>query len=113
MRELNDKFRKQLPVMTDIPGRIMLTIGIQELCSTETEPMVHLPALFEFIRNYNDFNADNDPWNERNFGNFEFQGEHCFWKTDYYAPDMMSGAEDPSDPYRSFRVITIMVASEY
>jgi len=113
IRELNDRFRKRLPVVTDIPGRVMLTVGIKELCSTEAEPMVHLPALFELIRTYDDFNYNNDPHAEHDFGNFKFQGETCFWKTEYYAPDMMSGAEDPSDPHRSFRVITIMLAREY
>ena len=91
----------------------MLTQGIQALCSTDKEPMVHLSALFDLLRSYDDFSQDNDLYGEHDFGNFEFQGETCFWKIDYYAPDMMSVAEDPSDPHRSFRVITIMAAREY
>ena len=72
IRDLNDRFRRGIPNVGDIPGRVMLTIGIQELCSTETEPMVHLPALFELIRTYDNFNYNNGPWNERDFGNFQF-----------------------------------------
>ena len=95
------------------PGRVMLTQGIQALCSTDREPMVHLSAPFELLRSYDDFSCDNDPYGEHDFGNFEFQGETCFWKIDYYAPDMLSGAENPADPHKSLRVLTVMSASEY
>ena len=113
IRDLNDRFRRTIPNVKDIPGRVMLTQGIQALCSTDAEPMVYLGDLFELVRGYDDFNGSNDPYSEHDFGNFEFKGEACYWKIDYYAPDMLSGAEDPSDPYRSLRVITIMIASEY
>lgn len=40
--------------------------------------------------------------------------EKIFWKIDYYADKSCTeGAEDPSDAARSFRVLTIMLASEY
>lgn len=40
--------------------------------------------------------------------------EKIFWKIDYCADRSCArGSEDPADPTRSFRVLTIMLASEY
>jgi hypothetical protein len=62
---------------------------------------------------FKDFNADNDPHGEHDFGNFELGGERFFWKIDYYDKEMEGGSEDPSDPEQTTRVLTIMLALEY
>lgn len=67
----------------------------------------------EAVRSFDSFDADNDPYREHDFGAFDFHGEKVFWKIDYYAPDLASGAEDPADPQSTVRVLTIMRASEY
>ena len=57
----------------------------------------------------------NDPYGEHDFGAISTPGdESVFWKIDYYADDRVEyGADDPGDPSRSFRVLTIMLATEY
>jgi Protein of unknown function (DUF3768) len=50
---------------------------------------------------------------EHDFGNFQIEGETYFWKIDYYALDMAGGSEDPADPEKTARVLTIMSADEY
>ena len=35
IRDLNDRFRKNIPTVSDIPGRVVMTSGIQELTNTE------------------------------------------------------------------------------
>ena len=58
------------------------------------------------------FTSDNDPHGEHDFGTFEVAGETYFFKLDYY-PDMEGGSEDPADPTKTTRVLTIMRADEY
>ena len=65
------------------------------------------------MQGFNRFNADNDPHGEHDFGNFKLGGESYFFKVDYYSPDLDGGSEDPTDPNKTTRVLTIMFASEY
>ena len=57
----------------------------------------------------------NDPHGERDFGVVEFQGHKIFWKVDVYANDgtFLWGSETPWDAEQSFRVVTIMLASDW
>lgn len=113
IREQNDRFRKAIPLPVGVPGQVMMTSGIQGLCNEEMEPNKHLPALFEAVRNFDDFSEDNDPYHDHSFGAFEFRGERVFWKVDYYDADLKFGSEDPSDLSKTCRVLTIMLACEY
>jgi hypothetical protein len=56
---------------------------------------------------------DNDPHGERDFGAYEHNGQRIFWKIDYYDTTLTKGSEDPGDPDKTVRVLTIMLASEY
>ena len=60
-----------------------------------------------------DFTEDNDPHGEHDFGSFELAGRKFFWKIDYYDANMEFGSEDPADPAKTTRVLTIMLAEEY
>ena len=57
----------------------------------------------------------NDPHGERDFGVVEFQGDKIFWKVDVYANDgtFLWGSEAPWDTEQSFRIVTIMLASDW
>ena len=113
IRSLNDRFRKHIPSVCDVPGRVMLTQGVQELCDTDAEPSVHLGKLFALVRGFDEFGQDNDPHGEHDFGAFDFCSEKCFWKIDYYSPDLQWGSDDPSDTKKTMRVLTVMLAGEY
>jgi Protein of unknown function (DUF3768) len=46
-------------------------------------------------------------------GSIELAGQTYFFKLDYYAQNMDGGSEDPTDPAKTTRVLTIMRADEY
>ena len=108
IRDLNDRFRKG---DSTIPGQVMITQGVQALIAAhDGEDVISVLAV---VRRFNAFNADNDPYDEHEFGAFEFMGSKLFWKLDYYARDMQHGSEDPADTAQTVRILTIMLAEEY
>ena len=107
IRELNDKFRAG---DITIPGQWLVTSGLTALLEeSETAP----EDLLHVVRSYDDFTPDNDPHQEHEFGVFDFQGERCFWKIDYYDPTLKWGSDNPADLIKTRRVLTILMASEY
>ena len=76
-------------------------------------PEGELAQVLECVRRFDDFTKDNDPHGEHDFGNFKLAGQTYFFKVDYFAPDMEGGSEDPADPEKTTRVLTIMRADEY
>ena len=65
------------------------------------------------MRTFETFEAGDDPYGEHDFGAVEIAAEKFFWKIDYYDEAMNGGSEDPADPARTTRVLTIMLADEY
>src|SRR5215475_9210544 len=102
IRDLNDAFRR-----TFRGGRVMVTCGIADL-----PEMVKATAL-QLVATFSHFTEDNDPRGEHDFGSFELVNRKFFWKIDYYDERCEFGSEDPSDPERTTRVLTLMLASEY
>lgn len=107
IRALNDAFRKgERPEI----GRIMITSGARHLVAAW--PLGEI-MLINQVRKFDKFDPDNDPYCEHDYGSFHFLGEQLFFKIDYYDPSMEAGSEDPSDPSKCTRVMTIALLSEY
>jgi Protein of unknown function (DUF3768) len=102
IRVLNDNFRS-----TFVGGQLLMTAGVNAL-PVDTKARVLLA-----VQSFSNFTNDNDPHGEHDFGNFEIDGETYFWKIDYYDLDRRFGSEDPADPEKTARVLTIMRADEY
>lgn len=102
IRVLNDNFRA-----TFIGGQVYLTAGVSEL-SMDRKAQALLA-----VQSFKDFTTGNDPHGEHDFGSIEIAGDKLFWKIDYYDLDCRYGSEDPSDPEKTTRVLTIMLAEEY
>jgi hypothetical protein len=102
IRALNDAFRT-----TMTGGKVLLTAGVNALPSDVKAMVIRRVATFS------DFNEEKDPHGEHDFGNFMLAGRKFFWKVDYFDPNMEFGSEDPADPTKTTRVLTIMLADEY
>jgi hypothetical protein len=102
VRVLNDNFRS-----TFTGGRVLMTAGVDAL------PMDTKARVLLAVQSFDKFTADNDPHREHDFGSFDIEGETYFFKIDYFALDMDGGSEDPADPEKTTRVLTIMRADEY
>ncbi len=104
IREQNDTFRKSLD---SILGNFTMTAGVSALPSD-----VRAMALRK-VSTFDAWSADNDPHGEHDFGSFELAGHRFFFKIDYYRPSLDVGSDDPADPARTRRVLTLMLTEEY
>jgi hypothetical protein len=102
IRQLNDDFRR-----TFAGGTVVVTLGVDAL-RPETKARVLLQ-----VRTFDRFDRDNDPRGEHDFGSFQIGRERFFFKIDYYDLEMDGGSEDPADPAKTTRVLTVMKAEEY
>jgi len=100
---LNDAFRRSLSG----GGKRLMTAGVAALPASDQAAILAKVIAFEA------FTEDDDPHGEHDFGAFEHGGQPIFWKIDTYDASMEFGSEDPADPARTVRVLTIMLADEY
>lgn len=87
-----------------------------------------LAALSQIMK-FDQFTDENDPYGEHDFGtvyrlasgtwtqrrptNPDTITQTVFWKIDYYDNSYQRGSEEPWDPLKTARVMTVMLASEY
>ena len=102
IKTLNDNFRK-----TFIGGRVMLTSGIR--AKTQDE----IAEILEKVRSFDNFTTANDPYDEHDFGSFDYKGQKIFFKIDYYDLNYEYMSENPADPTITNQVLIIMLASDY
>lgn len=102
--ELNDALRQ---TMHPDHGTVVLTPGVRALAPDD------IAALLAKVRKFAGFSRDNDPEGERDLATPEHGGIKYFAKIDYYDPSMEYGSDNPADPAKTRRVMTIMRADEY
>ena len=99
---LNDAFRSSFR-----GGHLVITSGVHALGQD------CVSAILAKVRRFDQFSCDNDPHREHDFGAFEHEDERFFWKIDYFDTELQFGSDDPTDPSKTARVLTIMLAQEY
>ena len=98
----NDNFRKHLS-----QGTLVLTQGIRSNTPDD------LKEIITKVRTFDNFDENNDPYNEHDFGAFDYKGKRIFWKIDYYDQKFLYLSPDVSNPRLTNKVLTIMYAEEY
>jgi hypothetical protein len=91
----NDQLRKRIPLI-EPPDLLVITSGVASLGEGS------VARILQKVRNFNNFNKDNDPYKEHDFGLFTHRGETIYWKIDDYAGQ---------DGYNL--VLTVLLAEEY
>ncbi|MDO8240992.1 MAG: DUF3768 domain-containing protein [Candidatus Moranbacteria bacterium] len=100
---LNDQLRK-----TGLGGKFVITGGVASLGDEK------LAGVVNAMREYDTWSEDNDPHGEHDFGMLTLaNSQKVFFKIDYYDTRMEFGSDDPADPEKTTRVLTLMLAEEY
>ena len=102
IRQLNDTFRNRFN-----GGQVYLTSGIAAF-----DPTLKAQVL-EAVRTFKAFDQGNDPHGEHDFGAMDVSGQRVLFKIDYYDFDLRYLSDDPSDPSKTRRIMTIMLVDEY
>jgi hypothetical protein len=102
IRDLNDALRTSLT-----GGVVLLSAGIIALGADAQA------RIMAAVQAFDAFTADNDPWGEHDMAALMVDGERIFFKIDYYDPTRARHSDDPADPSKTERVLTIMLGSEY
>ena len=102
IRKLNDLFRQ-----THRGGRVLLTSGIASMDAATQASIV------KAIADFNRFTEDNDPHREHDCAIFSVGDHRVMFKIDYFDLTLNYASEDPADPAKTARVMTVMLADEY
>lgn len=102
IRNLNDELRT-----TFEGGKVVLSHGVTSM------PGDYRDEVLLAVRLFWQFEPENDPYEEHDFGAVTCRGTRFMFKIDYYDLDLRYAAEDPSDPAFTIRVMTILRADEY
>lgn len=107
----NDAFRTSVTASVKAPGvppgKLVMTAGI----AAQTDEF--RAALIGALIAFDAFDADSDPYGLHEMGVLEIEGERVWFKFDLYDENYENGAETPTDPKRTRRVLTLLFPSEY
>lgn len=103
-------------------SRTVFTRALADLLAGDSDdPAVRQVHLFQHqcalrrLINETPIDVGNDPHGERDFGLVTYLGRKIFWKVDVYENDgtFSWGAAKPWDEATSYRLVTIMLATDY
>ena len=87
--------------------KIVLSKEVSELNNKDKRKVLRL------VKEFDTFNKEDNPYNENDFGAFNYKDTNFFWKIDYYDNDLHYHSEDNTNTEKTIRVLTVMKASEY
>lgn len=102
IRHLNDLLRCK-----GIGGEVMVTAGVDALGDVVVAQILRAVAAFT------DFDQENDPHGERDCARLTVEGRSILFKIDYFDTTLTYRSQNPADPTKTIRVMTVMLADEY
>ena len=104
----NDLFRKRTP---GIAGKIYFSEAVGEWFASFENHVAVRERLLQALGKIETFPQGDNPYGERDFGRFEFEGEQFHFKIDYGSP--IDGTYQ--NPYEMvpYRIMTIMYPSDW
>ena len=113
--EQNDAFRRNACLAIPYaPGDPILMGQLVATQAIHAKGMPFVQASLAAIGRVTDFPADNDPEGFHDFGAVEVEGTTVWFKLDLYdGSDLKYGSEAPDDPARTYRVLTILLPSDW
>jgi hypothetical protein len=93
------KLRCNVPV-EGVYGQLVFTRNAIEMLGD------NITVLIQAVGSFNDFNEDNNPYKEHDFGKIELFGQVWFWKFDYYDKKLQYFGHHT-------HVLTVMLAEDY
>ena len=91
-----------------LPGRVVFTQAM-----AARGPLFPLLCLLH-VAEHDAFDPEDDPDRLHDFGAVKVEGQRVWFKIDLYEGDAMEcGAERPDDPARTYRVMTVMLPSDW
>ncbi|MCW6053252.1 DUF3768 domain-containing protein [Lyngbya sp. CCAP 1446/10] len=93
-------------------GEIRITQAVKALIPEQQQKLLQL------LRDFNSFEAGNNPYGERDFLSIQLDSKSYFFKIDYFdkkawLENQEIGSECPEDPDKTWRVATLMQSNEY
>ncbi|MDR4506062.1 MAG: DUF3768 domain-containing protein [Candidatus Scalindua sp.] len=88
-----------------------ITCGLVQTFGVNALPVEEQSKTREKIKLLNDFNKENDPYGEHDFGAIVHNGEKIYWKIDYYDTDLKYGSKDPADMIENFLIRNLSPSS--
>ena len=107
----NDLFRRSILTTGRCPS-----LAGQACVTASLAHRANLPQIMEAIATAGDeaFTPDIDPEGGHDFGRVEIDGERIWFKIDYYGDANCAwGSDDPSNPAQTFRLLTVLLPSDW
>lgn len=104
---LNDRFRTTLGRDPAAPGKVVVTRGV----AAQGDAFVN--AALAAAEAFDAFDDAGDPYGEHEFGVLTVAGVTVWFKIDAYDVDYQYCSDDPADPARTRRVLTLLLPDEY
>ncbi|MEG5173017.1 DUF3768 domain-containing protein [Microcoleus sp. B3-D7] len=93
-------------------GEIRITQAVKALLPEQQQNLLQL------LRDFNTFEAGNNPYGERDFLSIQLDSKSYFFKIDYFdrkawLENQEVSSQCPEDPDKTWRVATLMQSNEY